>query len=112
MADHYRTPDGWSVEVVQLADGERLRIRHHGFYLADVRSVAGLERWIPRDELDRLERDTLIQARRSGCHAWSGARSPGTAAPHSGDGWGIKAGPQPGVPPRVRGVRRARAWRT
>jgi hypothetical protein len=30
--------------------------------VADVRSVAGLERWIPRDELDHLERDTLIPA--------------------------------------------------
>jgi hypothetical protein len=28
VGDGYRTPDGWSVEVVQLAAGERLRIRH------------------------------------------------------------------------------------
>jgi hypothetical protein len=33
MADRYRTPDGWTVEVVQLATGNRLRIRHHGFYV-------------------------------------------------------------------------------
>jgi hypothetical protein len=62
MADRYRTPGGWTVELVQLAEGERLRIRHHGFYVADVRSVADLERWIPRDELHHLERDTLIPA--------------------------------------------------
>jgi hypothetical protein len=60
MADRYRTPDGWTVEVVALTEGERLRIRHHGFYVADVRSVAELERWVPADELGHLERDTLI----------------------------------------------------
>ena len=36
MRDRYRTPDGWTVEVLQLAAGDRLRIRHHGFYVADV----------------------------------------------------------------------------
>ncbi len=39
MADRYSTPGGWTVEVVALADGERLRIRHHGYYVADARSV-------------------------------------------------------------------------
>jgi hypothetical protein len=56
MADRYRTPGGWTIEVVQLAEGERLRIRHHGFYVADVRSVADLERWVPQDEPGRLRR--------------------------------------------------------
>ena len=64
MADHYRTPDDWTVEVVQLAEGERLRIRHHGYYIADVRSVSELERWIPQAELEHLDRDTLIPAAR------------------------------------------------
>jgi hypothetical protein len=62
MADRYRTPDGWTVEVVQLAAGERLRIRHQGFYVADVLSVDDLARWIPAAELAQLERDTLIRA--------------------------------------------------
>jgi len=74
MADRYRTPDDWTVEVVQLAEGERLRIRHRGYYIADVRGVRELEGWIPRAELDLLDRDTLILAfrlRRPTC------RSPG-----------------------------------
>jgi len=62
MADRYRTPDGWTVEVVQLATGERLRIRHHGYYIADAFSVDDLARWIPAAELAQLERDTLIPA--------------------------------------------------
>jgi hypothetical protein len=57
MADRYRTPGGWTVEVVQLAIGERLRIRHHGYYVADVRNVADLGTWIPAVELAQLERE-------------------------------------------------------
>jgi hypothetical protein len=64
VADRYHTPDDWTVEVVQLAEGERLRIRHHGYYIADVRSVPELERWIPQAELVHLNHDTLIQASR------------------------------------------------
>jgi hypothetical protein len=60
MSDRYRTPGGWTVEVVQLSAGDRLRIRHHGFYVADVLSVDDLARWIPSAELAQLERDTLI----------------------------------------------------
>jgi len=44
MADCYRTPGRWPVEVVQLAAGDRLRIRHHGFYIADVPNVDDLAR--------------------------------------------------------------------
>ena len=62
MADRYRTPDGWTVEVVRLDADERFRIRHHGFYVADVRNVDDLARWIPAAELAQLERDTLILA--------------------------------------------------
>ncbi len=61
-ADRYRTADGWTVEVVQLAEGDRLRISHHGFYIADALSVHDLARWIPAAELAQLERDTLILA--------------------------------------------------
>lgn len=62
MADRYRTPDGWTVEVVQLDTGDRLRVRHHGFYVADVTNLDDLARWIPTAELAQLERDTLILA--------------------------------------------------
>ena len=63
MGDRYRTPDGWTVEVVELAAGDRLRIRHHGFYAStDVANVDDLARWIPAAELAQLERDTLILA--------------------------------------------------
>jgi hypothetical protein len=60
MGERYRTPDGWTVEVVQLEAGERLCIRHHGFYIADVRSADDLARWIPAAELAQLERKTLM----------------------------------------------------
>jgi hypothetical protein len=62
MAVRYRIPDGWTVEVVQLDAGQRLRIHHHGYYVADVLSVDDLGRWIPAAELAQLERDTLIPA--------------------------------------------------
>jgi hypothetical protein len=64
MADRYRTPGGWTVEVVQLPAGDRLRIRHHGFRVADVVNVDDLARWIPAAELAQLERepDTLSLA--------------------------------------------------
>ncbi len=53
LAERYRSPGGWSIQVVQLGDqasSERLRIRHHGYYIADVSSIAELERWIPPAE--------------------------------------------------------------
>jgi Secreted repeat of unknown function len=56
------TPDGWTVEVVELDAGGRLRIRHHGFQVADVANADDLARWIPAAELAQLERDTLIPA--------------------------------------------------
>ena len=64
MADRYRTPGGWTVEVVQLTTGDRLRVRHHGFHVADVANVDDLAYWIPTAELAQLERepDTLILA--------------------------------------------------
>jgi len=62
VGDCYRTPGGWTVEVVQIAAGDRLRIRHHGFYVADVANVDDLARWIPAAELVQLERETLIRA--------------------------------------------------
>jgi hypothetical protein len=35
VGDRYRTPGGWTVEVLQIAAGERLRIRHHSYAIAD-----------------------------------------------------------------------------
>ena len=58
MAERYRSPGGWTVEVVRLAEGERLRIRHHGFYVADARSVAS----------------SGAGSRRPRLSAWSGTR--------------------------------------
>jgi hypothetical protein len=69
MAPTYRTRAGYTVEVVQLSDtsgnhdGEWLRVRYHGFHVADVRSVAELERYFP---LGELEADALARRRASG----------------------------------------------
>jgi hypothetical protein len=66
MAPTYRTKAGYTVEVVQLSDtsgnhdGEWLRVRYHGFHVADVRSVAELERYFP---LGELEADALARQR-------------------------------------------------
>jgi hypothetical protein len=63
MADRYRTASGWSVEVVERSatpdhsDGQQLRVRYHGFYVADVRTIAELEQYFP---LADLEPDGLI----------------------------------------------------
>ena len=65
MADNYRTATGWSVEVVERSgtpdhgDGQQLRVRYHGFYVADVRTVAELEQYFP---LADLELDALTLA--------------------------------------------------
>jgi hypothetical protein len=66
MAPTYRTRDGYTVEVVQLSDtsgnhdGEWLRVSYHGYHVADVRSVAELERYFP---LGELEADALAPRR-------------------------------------------------
>jgi hypothetical protein len=39
-----------------------VRVRHHGFHVADVANVDDLARRIPAAELAQLERDTLILA--------------------------------------------------
>jgi hypothetical protein len=58
MADRYRTASGWSVEVVERSgtpdhsDGQQLRVRYHGFYVADVRTVAELEQYFPLADLE------------------------------------------------------------
>ena len=65
MADRYRAPGGWTVEVIHLSgtpdrrDGAWIRVRQHGFHVADVRSVAELEQWFP---LASLAQDALAPA--------------------------------------------------
>ena len=69
MGSTYRTKDGYTVEVVQLSDtsgnhdGEWLRVRYHGYHVADVRSVAELARYFP---LGELEADALARRRAPG----------------------------------------------
>jgi hypothetical protein len=53
MGAMYRTRDGYTVEVVRLADtGEWLRVRYHGFHVADVRTISELERYVPLSDLE------------------------------------------------------------
>jgi hypothetical protein len=58
VGDRYRALGGWTVEVVELAgtpdrhDGTWIRVRLHGFFVADVRTVAELEQWFPLAELE------------------------------------------------------------
>src|SRR5215813_575749 len=54
----YRTKSGWAVEVVQLTgtpnhhDGSWIRLTHHGFFVADVRSPEALESYFPLADLE------------------------------------------------------------
>ena len=65
MVDRWRAPGGWTVEVVQLngtpdhRDGEWLRVRLHGSWVADVGSPAELEQWFSLASLD-LETLALV----------------------------------------------------
>jgi hypothetical protein len=49
----YRTKSGRAVEIVQLTctpnhrDGSWIRLTHHGFFVADVRSAEALESYFP-----------------------------------------------------------------
>jgi hypothetical protein len=74
MADRYRTADGWSVETVRLSmtpdhrDGEWIRVRYYGFFVADVRSIPELARYFPVAALepDGLGRGHSLYALRRG----------------------------------------------
>jgi hypothetical protein len=58
VANHFRAPGGWAVDVIRLSstpdhrDGEWLRVSLHGVHVADVRTVAQLEQWFPLAELE------------------------------------------------------------
>ncbi len=65
MADRYCSVSGWSVEAVRLTatpdrhDGEWLRVRYRGYYVADCASVSEVEQWVP---LAQLDLDALVLA--------------------------------------------------
>ena len=54
----YRTKTGWAVKIVQLTctpnhhDGSWIRLTHHGFFVADVRSPEALESYFPLADLE------------------------------------------------------------
>jgi hypothetical protein len=58
----YRTETGWSVSIVQLTgtpnhhDGAWIRLTHHGFFVADVRSPEALEGFVSLAELEEALR--------------------------------------------------------
>jgi hypothetical protein len=58
MAGRWQAPGGWTVEVVRLSgtpdnhDGEWFRVCQFGWWTADVRTIAELERWFPLAELE------------------------------------------------------------
>jgi hypothetical protein len=59
MADRWRTKDGrYCVDVITLSatpnncDGTWLRVREHGFWVADVRDPDELARFVPLEELE------------------------------------------------------------
>jgi hypothetical protein len=61
MSDSWHAPGGWRIEIVELSgtpnrrDGQWYRIRQHGFWTADVRSIAEIERYVPLAELEEAE---------------------------------------------------------
>jgi hypothetical protein len=64
VSSRYRTSDGtWTVEVVRLSltpnkrDGTWLRVRHCGYFIADVRAVDDLAQYF---ELDDLSEDAPL----------------------------------------------------
>jgi hypothetical protein len=58
MTERWRAPRGWTVKVVRLSgaedntDSERLRVCQYGFFTADVRTVAELERFFSLADLE------------------------------------------------------------
>ena len=58
VADRYRAPGGWTVEVVHLTgtpdhhDGQWLRVKRYSSWVADVRTVGELEQWVALADLE------------------------------------------------------------
>jgi len=59
MTDRWRSSDGaWHVEVIRLTgtpdkrDGEWIRVRYCGYYVADVNGLAELDRLVPLTDLE------------------------------------------------------------
>jgi hypothetical protein len=50
-------PDGWRVELIVLDDREILKVTHHGFWRAQVRTIADLKAVLAKHDLapDDLE---------------------------------------------------------
>jgi hypothetical protein len=70
MADRWRTQDGsWSVEVVTLShtpdrhDGTGLRVRRGNYFIADVRDLDDLARYVALEELEEALRGAARDAR-------------------------------------------------
>jgi hypothetical protein len=55
----HRAHGGWTVQVIELTgtpdhhDGQWIRVSQYGFWVADVRTITGLERWFPLAELTK-----------------------------------------------------------
>lgn len=84
MAVRYRSSDGcWEIEVACLTgtpdkhDGERIRLRNYGWYVADVRSITDLERYVPLSDLE----DELGSSRLNGGRRFSPSYSNHSFAP-------------------------------
>lgn len=58
MADRWRAPGGWTVEVVHLTstpnnhDGEWFRVSQYGAWTADVRTVGELAQYVDLADLE------------------------------------------------------------
>lgn len=84
MADRWTAPGGWVVDVIRLSltgtgrDGTWLRIRRHGCWIADVRTVAEIETFIP---LASLEPDELRTGTADRHRTHGGSRPGGTYWP-------------------------------
>ena len=108
MGAEYRTKDGYTVEVVRLADtGEWLRVRYHGFHVADVRTISELERYVPLADLEEaltprsgpppVPRSSTSPSSRRGGHAPADCRTPAGRARSPGQPGPRTATGQPGA---------------
>jgi hypothetical protein len=54
----FETPDrAWRVDVINLDGRERYRVRHHGYFRCEARTVAELQaRGVPVNELEEIGR--------------------------------------------------------